>query len=365
MNHTFQLLVLASSVLIVTAAPVTSRAQQEDIFVTAPFASAHASTVVELAGGSLMACWFGGSAEGAPDVAIWCSQKNGAAAWSAPLERVRERDIAAYNPVLFHSRDGRLWLYYKFGPHPTSWSAGRMFSTDEGKTWSPAEHLPAGMLGPIRTKPLVESNGTIVSGSSVESYRTWAVWIERSTDDGKTWIKRGPIAADALAAKRQDDVTTQSKDPYAWNATTGIIQPAILALGPNHLRLYARSTANIGKIVVADSADDGLTWSSPHALDILNPNAGIDAVTVGGGVVLIYNDSATQRTPLKLAFSRDGEHFTTFQTLEQGPGEFSYPAMIVGRNGDLHLTYTWNRKRIRYVHLAAAKLQEALRLMHE
>ena len=68
-----------------------------------------------------------------------------------------------------------------------------MWSTDEGKTWSKPERLPAGLLGPIRAKPLVLADGTIVSGSSVEAYKTWAAWIERSTDNGATWKKIGPI----------------------------------------------------------------------------------------------------------------------------------------------------------------------------
>ncbi|MEO8028681.1 MAG: exo-alpha-sialidase, partial [Bryobacteraceae bacterium] len=151
----------------------------EFIFETAPFASSHASTVVELRNGDLMASWFGGSAEGNPDVAIYGSRRT-KAGWSAPVELVREPNIPSYNPVLFHTKDGRLWLYYKFGPHPDNWTAGRMYSTDDGKTWSKPEHLPAGLYGPIRAKPLVMDDGTIVSGTSVESYRSWAVWIERS-----------------------------------------------------------------------------------------------------------------------------------------------------------------------------------------
>jgi predicted neuraminidase len=43
----------------------------EAIFASAPFASCHACTLVELANGGLMAAWFAGSAEGNPDVTIW------------------------------------------------------------------------------------------------------------------------------------------------------------------------------------------------------------------------------------------------------------------------------------------------------
>jgi predicted neuraminidase len=126
----------------------------------------------------------------------------------------------------------------------------------------------------------------------------------------------------------------------------------VISLGGKHLRFYARSTALIGRICVADSTDAGVTWSQARPLDLPNPNSGIDAIALRDGrVVLIFNNSTASRTPLNLAVSKDGEHFQIFETLEDGPGEFSYPALIQGRDGDLHITYTWNRKRIGYARI--------------
>jgi len=104
--------------------------------------------------------------------------------------------------------------------------------------------------------------------------------------------------------------------------------------------------------VVADSYDDGLTWTEPRALDLPNPNSGIDAVALRDGrVVLIYNNTTRGRAPLNLAVSRDGERFSMFSTLEEPPGEYSYPAIIQRENGDLEITYTWNRRTIEHVHV--------------
>lgn len=320
-----------------------SEIQSEFVFTSAPFASCHASTVVELRDGSLMAAWFGGSAEGNPDVAIWSARRT-AGEWSAPVELVREPNIATYNPVLFHAKNGRLWLYYKFGPQPSSWTAGRRWSEDEGKTWSPVEHLPAGIYGPIRAKPLVLDDGTIVSGTSVESYRSWSCWVERSGDGGTSWMRYGPI-------------TVPEGNQAA--GTSGIIQPSVLRLGEKKLRMYTRSTANIGRICIADSPDNGLTWTPARPLDLPNPNSGIDAVALGDGrIVLVYNHTNKGRTPLNLAVSGDGEHFKMFHVLESDPGEYSYPALITGKGQDLHLTYTWNRKRIRYVRIPLGAVPE-------
>ena len=306
------------------------------------FASSHASTIVELKDGALLSAWFGGSGENHPDVAIWTS-KRGAKGWSAPVELAREPQVPCWNPVLFHSRDGRLWLYYKFGPSPDTWAAARKYSLDEGLIWSPVEHLPAGILGPIRAKPLVLEDGTIVSGTSFEAYQSWSIWIERSTDDSRTWTKIGPI----LPAVSHE--VTSAPRP---GKISGLIQPSVVSLGKGHLRLYARSTQDIARISVADSFDGGLTWTGAHPLDVPNPNSGIDAVALRDGrIVLIYNDSTSERTPLDLAVSRDGEHFHNFAVLESNPGEYSYPAVIQDAKGDLEITYTWNRKSIKYVHI--------------
>jgi len=340
----FQLAIMLS--LVVGLMPSSLRhahaeLMKEAIFApgSAPFTASHASTVVELKNGDLMSAWFGGTAEGKPDVAIWGATMT-RAKWSAPVELAREPDVPCWNPVLFHTRDGKLWLYYKFGPSPQTWTGARKWSPDEGKTWSPVEHLPAGLLGPIRAKPLVLQDGTIVSGTSIEAYRSWAAWIERSTDGGKTWTKMGPIVPPVEVPGSPD-----SQD------TDGIIQPSVVPLGKKHLRLYARSTAKTARVCVADSYDDGVTWTQARPLEVPNPNSGIDAVALSDGrVVLAYNDTTSGRTPLNLAVSTDGEHFRMFYTLEKSPGEYSYPAIIQTASGDLEMTYTWNRKTIEHVH---------------
>ncbi|HEY1894648.1 MAG TPA: sialidase family protein [Terracidiphilus sp.] len=327
-----------------------------------PFASSHASTIVELRGGMLMAAWFGGTVEGNPDVAIWGSRTpSGVSAWAVPVELAREPAVPCWNPVLFHTKDGRLWLYYKFGPSPSTWTAARKYSADEGKTWSPAEHLPAGLIGPVRAKPLVLPDGTIVSGSSTEAYHSWAAWIERSTDNGKTWTRTGPIVPPAGAIIPGAGDETAGKSPVSGsqpsNETTGIIQPSVVSLGGRHLRFYARSTASIARITVADSFDNGVTWTRARPIALPNPNSGIDAVALRDGrVVLVFNNTTSGRTPLNLAVSEDGEHFRIFDTLEDAPGEYSYPAVIQGSSGDLYIAYTWNRKSIRFVRVALARI---------
>lgn len=307
----------------------------EFIYESAPFPSCHASTVVETAPGELLAAWFGGGREAAPDVAIWGARKvNGE--WSRPFELAREPDVATFNPVLFYSADKTLWLYYKFGPKPDRWTGARLSSHDRGKTWSAVEHLPAGILGPIKDKPLVLPNGHIVSGTSVESYQAWASWVERSEDNGSTWTKHGPVLVAGQAY--------------------GSIQPAIVPLGANQLRMFVR-TARAGRIYFADSRDEGRTWTDLHPTTLPNPNSGIDAVALRDGrILLVYNHTEKGRSPLNMAVSADGEHWNSFLALETDPGEFSYPAVIQSAGGNVHVTYTWNRKKIKHVEVPIAEI---------
>jgi len=300
------------------------------IYESAPFPSCHASTIVDTADGSLLAAWFGGTKEGANDVAIWLSRQSDGG-WSAPEKVHEEKGVPCWNPVLFRERkSGDVTLFYKAGTSPMTWSGFYRRSHDGGRTFGHSYIMPAGLLGPIKNKPVQLDDGSIVSPTSVESYRTWACWAERSTDGGRTWTRHGPIA--------------HPEQPH------GLIQPAILKRKNGDLFMLMRSRM-IGQVCRSDSRDGGVTWSHAAAVASLpNPNSGIDAVTLADGRhVLIYNPVHMGRTPLALAISSDdGETWQAGKTLESEPGEYSYPAIIQAADGAVHLTYTWKRERIRH-----------------
>jgi predicted neuraminidase len=301
--------------------------KQSFIYETAPFPECHASTIVETAPGEFFAAWFGGTREGAKDVAIWGARwKEGV--WGAPQEIARENNFSTYNPVLFHTKDKQLWLYYKFGLSPSTWNGAKISSADGGRTWRNKEYLAAGVYGPIKNKPLVMADGTIISGTSVETDYAWTAWVERSTDNGQSWTKHGPIV--------------YPDEPK------GIIQPAMVTIGKT-MRMYLRSTLKIGFITYSDSKDGGKTWSSAKITNLPNPNSGIDAVTLKDGrIALIYNHTGKGRSPLNIAVSKDGDKWSEPIVLESEPGEYSYPAIIQAADGKVHATWTWKRKRVKH-----------------
>jgi predicted neuraminidase len=289
----------------------------------------------------LLAAWFGGTAEGHDDVEIWLSSKAGDGGWSVPEPLTHTPAIPVWNPVLFEDGD-TTWLFFKAGPSPREWVGGYRRSSDGGRTWGAVTYLPAGLLGPVRTKPLVLDDRTWLAGTSVEAgyradtpadapYRSWAVWVERSTDRGRTWSRHGPV--------------TVPDEPY------GVIQPTLWQATSGEVRMLMRSTDRIGRIVTSSSSDGGRTWAPARPIDLPNPNAGIDVVRLADGrLILIYNHLTQGRDAIHLAVSRDdGQSWSAPVTLEEGRGEFSYPAVIQSADGAVHVTYTWRRTHIRHL----------------
>ena len=317
----------------------------EFIYESAPYPSAHASTIVETTSHEIVAAWFGGTRERSPDVGIWLSrrEKNG---WTPSVEVANgvQPDGTrhpTWNPVLFQPRNGPLMLFYKVGPSPESWWGMLRTSTDGGRTWSEARRLPDGILGPIKNKPVQLADGTILSPTSTESESEpsrWQVHFERSSDGGKTWTATPPL----------NDGTT-----------IAAIQPSILFRGTRGGdELLAVGRTRQDRIFATSSDDGGRTWSALSLIDSLpNPNAGIDAVTLADGrQLLVYNPVTRGRTPLAVALSRDGHSWTKVLTLEDQPGEYSYPAVIQTSDGRVHVTYTWKRQRVKHVVIDPAKL---------
>ena len=330
--------------------------RDEFIFTEAPFPSCHASTIAATPTG-LVAAWFGGTHEGSPDVCIWLSRRVGGQ-WTAPVRVadgiVRDsvdpatgrRDTlryACYNPVLFQVPGGDLMLFYKVGSQVAAWKGYLKVSSDDGHTWSAARALPAGFLGPVKNKPVQLAGGRLLCPSSTEK-DGWRVHMEETDPRGGTWWSTGPL---------NDGKSIQA------------IQPAILRYADGRLQILCRSQQRA--ILTSWSRDQGKTWSVLAPTTLPNNNSGLDAVTLKDGrQLLVYNhvlpppgQTSGERSPLNVALSRDGVHWSAALVLEDDKaGEYSYPSVIQTADGMVHIVYTWRRQRIRYVEVDPVRLEE-------
>lgn len=314
-----------------------------------PFPQCHASTIEQAADGTLVTAWFGGTREKHDDVGIWVSRhENGA--WTPPAVAAKIPDARSgamaphWNPVLFRPGGPILHMFFKVGPEISHWQQFWARSADAGRTWSePVELVPGdeGGRGPVRSKPVVLSDGSWLAGASTEQ-GAWVPFADRSTDGGHTWTRSADFAMDLDAL-----------------GVRGAIQPTVWESAPGHVHALMRS--NGGVVLRADSTDYGVTWSPVVRTDLPNNNSGFDALRLPDGrVVLLYNPvegNWAARTPLTLAVSHDnGETWRDFAHVEDDRtegNEFSYPALIQTTEG-VALSYTWNRQRIRAWHIPMA-----------
>ena len=310
---------------------------KEFIYQEAPFPSTHASTIVDTPKG-LVAAWFGGTAEGNRDVGIWVARREGDR-WTPPTEvaqGVEPGDSTrhpCWNPVLFQAPNGPLVLFYKVGPNPREWWGMRITSDDSGISWSSPERLPEGILGPVRNKPVLLRDGTLLCGSSTE-HAGWRLHMERTPDAGVHWSRTPPLN------DRRD---------------SGLIQPTLLAWPSGRVQILCRSQQ--GVIYESWMGDSFEIWSKPSPIDLPNPNSGIDGVVLRDGrALLVYNHTRRGRSPLNLAISQDGRTWTPSVVLEDESGEYSYPAVIQSADGRIHITYTWKRQLIRHVVVDSSRL---------
>lgn len=284
----------------------------------------HCASVVEQPGGALLAVWFAGSYETAPDVAILGARlAPGADAWSAPDVLVDTPELSDGQPVPFRHPDGTLWLFFVTiqGRDWTSAIIRRQVSRDDGLTWDHPVTVCDRPGRMIRGRPLVQDDGTIVLPAYDES--TLRSMLLHSTDGGMSWT-----AGEAIETPK------------------GNLHPTLVAGPGGEVVAYLRAPLRIWR---ATSPDGGRSWGSVGPTELPNPNSGIDVVELpDGSLLLAFDDSERLRTPLRLARSRDdGRSWQRVATIEAAAAEFSYPTLVVDRDRWVHCLYTARRTEIR------------------
>ena len=321
----------------------------EFIYEKAPYPSCHSVTIVEATNGDLVAAWFGGSHERHPDVCIYSAIKpKGSDKWGEPIKVADGvmKDgtrFPTWNPVLYQIPGGDLMLFYKIGPKPSEWWGVYRTSSDGGKTWSDKIDMPSkDFLGPIKNKPVLLSNGTLLLPSSTEG-NGWHLRMESTPDFGKTWVMGDTI----------------SRGKQKINA----IQPSILFHKDGSIQAIGRTKNRA--IFSTFSKDNGKTWSDLELIGLPNNNSGTDAVTLKNGKhLLVYNhvlppgkEAKGPRTPLNLSISDDGINWNATLVLEDSKiSQYSYPSIIQSSDGMVHIVYTWRRQKLKYVKIDPSKL---------
>ena len=312
--------------------------------------SVHAGSAILLNDGNLRAFWFAGSREGATDVVIQTAVFDAkAGSWASPevvIDRVAaEKGLSRYikklgNPLPVRSSQGKLQLYFVtvsvggWAGSSISW----MESSDEGISWSRPQRLitsPALNLSTLIKAPGFDfTDGT----QGLPVYHEWMGKFGEliRIDGGRVIDKRRMSSGRAL------------------------LQPIVFIDAPEKAVAYFRQARSAGpaRIASAQTENAGQSWASGIDLDLANPNAAIAGLQLSNGDRLIaLNDLESARHRLVLAIAPAGTNnwnviaeLESDQTLINGlHREFSYPSLLLGANGEVHLLYTYDRRKIKHI----------------
>jgi len=376
---------------VITAHP--SVAGRADAYLPSPCIQNHAANLAFLRDGTLSCVWFGGTMEGMGDISIYMSRlAPGSERWSEPEKMSGDPEKSEQNPLIFNAPDGKTWLLY------TSQTSGNQdgsvvkcrLSDDGGKSFGPV-------------KILCDSPGTFVRQQIVVNGKgDWLLPVFRCVGlNGQRWS--GDADTAAVLISRDGGASWQMRDIAD---SIGAVHMNILPLdGDDMIAFYRNRFAE--SILSSRSSDGGETWSAPEPTELPNNNSSIQATVLNdGAIAMVYNHSnastsdarrqslydeieggetgeatvvadigrkavwGVPRAPLSLAISRDGgKSFPHRVDLDTGDGfclsnnskdslnrEFSYPSVIQGSDGALHIAYTYYRRAIKYVRLAPQSL---------
>lgn len=365
-----------------------------DAYLPSPCVQNHAANLAFLPDGTLTCVWFGGTMEGMGDISVYMSRLAPESdRWSEPEKMSDDPEKSEQNPLIFRAPDGRIWLLF------TSQTSGnqdgavvkRRISDDGGKSFGPTDIL-CDNPGTFVRQPIV------VNGAG-----DWLLPVFRCIPElGRRWT--GNVDTAGVLVSRDNGVSFALQDVPD---SLGAVHMNIVPLGGADMVAFYRNRFAT-QILRSRSGDDGLTWSAPRPLDLPNNNSSIQAVSLKNGTIaMVYNHAnasmsqarrhslydeiegdegaaapqtpssggavwGVPRAPLSLAVSRDGgETFPLRVDLDTGDGhclsnnskdslnrEFSYPSIVEGPDGALHIAYTYFRRAIKYVRLEPGYLSK-------
>jgi len=300
----------------------------------------HPARVEELSNGDLLVVYYGGEGEYAIDTGVFASRlKKGGRHWTTPERIAHDPFRSLGNGVVWQAPDGLVWLFYvvRYGE---TWSTSRVqakVSRDNAVTWSDAFPFVSdeGMM--VCNKPIVLHNGDYL--------------LPLYHETGNNTEFTAPDSSGLFL--RYDTKKKQWKQTDRIRSATGNIQPVPIEVRNDFLISYCRRGGNFepttnGWLVRAESHDGGWTWSQGVNTRFLNPNAAVDFIKLrSGNLLLVFNDSMNERSPLTVALSPDADQTWPWRrNVAEGPYDYAYPMAVQTHDGKIHLIFTSHERTI-------------------
>jgi predicted neuraminidase len=336
MTPLFSLLLLAFTPPANGSSIVTARVFGPEI----PGRYKHPASITELENGDLYLVYYGGSGEYSDDSTVYGARlRKGESKWSVPKAITPRPKWPEGNAVVWQAPDGLVWLF-SVTRHGATWSTSRIaarISRDGADTWQEPSELTTEAGTMVRAKPVVLQSGD------------YLLPIYHETGNDPEWV--GPDTTSLFLL--YDVKARRWSQSNRIRSHMGNLQPAVAEIAGDYLVCYCRRGGNYeprkdGFIVRSESHDGGKTWSGGKDTSFPNPNAAVDFLRLKNGhLLLVFNDSMNERTPLAAAISTDGDKtYSHRRNLAEGPGDFGYPFAIQTRDGKIHVVYTSDRRSV-------------------
>ena len=400
--------------------------------------SNHCAGLEVLPGGALALSWFTGYREGWEYTgAALATLSPPGAAWSAApivLPGSRVAGFSTQNPVLFYdARNDTLWVFptrqpskqkaaLKDDPVPSQETMGELWAMSAPNASKASKQEAALKDDPVPSQetmgelwamsaPNVSKAAAAAGGAAnhlvwstlslfVAAHGTWGrnsvlnrldgswlfpVYNESQKMLGHNYEHSLLLVKDAAAPVLPFDAgsggTSSSWENIEMRDSAFLVQPSIVRVSPGNpdLRVFYRDR-RAEFIYTATSPDDGATWTSPVPTTLPNNNAGIHALVLdSGAMIVVYNDMKGEtkgdlRNVLAVGLSDDGgASWTVKRMLESHPDTeivgsmedgssapvgglgpttcncYSYPTAVqTPDDGFIHIAFTYQRRTIKY-----------------
>ncbi len=243
--------------------------------------------------------------------------------------------LRAFDPQLWVDPTGHLWWFWTQGVGHQGSTAGVWTMTTDNPdaaapTWSAPRRIASGVM---MDKPTVLQNGDWAL--PVSTWRDFdnSAGLVASTDQGKTWFRRG--GADVPREARSYD------------------EHIFIEHANGDIDVYVRTRYGIGRSV---SKDRGCSWSPLLPTDIPHPDARFFIRRLqSGNLLLVKHGPLTERT--------GRSHLTAFLSTDDGVSwtgglllderlKVSYPDGQQDRDGSIVITYDFERTGAREILMA-------------
>ena len=236
-------------------------------------------------------------------------------------KHVLQENIGQMNvmePNLLRLRSGKVLFVFARKNSEADCQAMVRISNDDARTFSapvplPTDPIPA--YWTINNDRLIQlrSGRILLPMNYTRDYRLSQRFLARvyySDNDGATWT----------GSRSRVDVKASK---------VGSDEPGVVELSDGRVMLWLRT--DTGHPYRCYSSDGGVTWSEPEPMTVTSPNSpqSIKRIPGRSDLLMVWNNSATQRSPLTTAISKNGgntwDHVRNLD--EDGKHTFAYTSI--------------------------------------